>query len=68
MALDGDTLLLLKIHRVKDLVFHIASGQSVGDLQHSVGKGALAVVDMCNDAKVSCFLHRIRIIGAKITN
>ena len=68
MTLDGDSLLFFKVHGVKDLIFHISGSQCVGYLQHSVRQGTLTVVDMCNDAKVSCFLHRIYINGAKITN
>ena len=66
VTLDGDALLLLKVHRVKDLILHITGVQSICNLQHSVGKSTFSMVNMCNDAKVSCILHRIYIIGAKI--
>ena len=66
VALDGDTLLLLQIHRIEDLILHITGCQRVCNLEHSVCESTLAVVDMGYNTKVSCFLHRIRIIGAKI--
>ena len=68
MALDRDALLLLKVHRVEDLILHITRIQRIRNLQHSVGKGTLSMVDMRNDAKVSCVLHLKCIIGAKIVN
>ena len=57
MALDGDSLLLLKIHGVQDLVLHVACREGIRHLKHSVRQSALAMVDMRNDAKISCLLH-----------
>ena len=57
MALDGNTLLLLKVHGIKDLVLHITGIKSIGNLEHSVCQSTLAMVNMRNDAKVSCLLH-----------
>ena len=68
MALDSNALLLLKVHGVKDLIFHITRIQCICNLEHSVREGTFSVVDMRNDAKVSCILHLIYIIGAKIVN
>ena len=68
VALDRDALLLLQIHGVQDLVLHVTLGKCVRYFKHPVGQGALAVVDMRNDAKVSCVFHRLYIIGAKIIN
>jgi hypothetical protein len=66
MALDGNTLFLLEVHRVENLILHIAGSQGICYLEHSVGQGTLAMVDMCYYAKVSGFFHRLYIIGAKI--
>ena len=66
VALDRDALLLLKVHRVKDLVLHITRIQCIGHLQHSVCQSTLSVIDVRDDAKVSCVLHLKYIIGAKI--
>ena len=68
MALDRDALLFLKVHGVKDLVLHITRVEGIRHLQHSVGEGTFSVIDMRDDAKVSCILHRKCIIGAKIVN
>ena len=57
MALDGDTLLLLEVHRVEDLVLHITCSKGIGYLEHSICQGTLAMVNMGNNTKVSCLLH-----------
>ena len=59
MALDGDAFLLFKVHRVKNLIFHVSGSQSVGDLQHPVCERTFTMVDMCDYAKVSYVLHII---------
>ncbi len=53
VRLDGDAALALQIHVVEDLVFHFAQRHGVGLLEDAVGKRALAVVDMCDDAEIS---------------
>ena len=68
MALDSDALLLLQIHGVQNLVLHIAFRKGIRNLEHSVSQGALSMVNMRNDAKVSCMFHLLYIIGAKIIN
>ena len=69
VALDRNTLLLLKIHRIKDLILHVTGIQCVGDLKHSVRQSTLSVIDMCYYTKVSSLLHFIyRKIFAKITH
>ena len=57
VALDSNAFLLLKVHGVKDLILHITRVQSVGNLEHSVCEGTFSMVDMRDDAKVSCVLH-----------
>ena len=66
MALDGYTLFLFQIHRVQDLVLHVTGRKRIGNLQHPVGQGTLAMVDMGYYAKISCLLHCNALILAKI--
>ena len=68
VTLDGNSLLFLKVHRVKDLILHITRIESVCHFQHSICKRTLTVVDVRDDAKISCFLHCTCIIAAKIAN
>ena len=63
VALYGNSLLLLKIHGIQDLGLHLAAGNGVCKLEHPVGKGGFAVVNMGYYAKVSDIFHR----DAKIT-
>ena len=51
-GLDRDAALTLDIHRVKHLRFHIAQGDGIRQFHHAVSKGGLAMVDMCDDAKI----------------
>ena len=57
MALDRDSLLLLQIHVVKNLIFHIAVGKSLRKLEQTVGKSTLAVVDMSDYAEIAYMFH-----------
>lgn len=57
LGLDGDTPLTLQIHRVEHLLLHLAIGESSTDLDDPVGQGALSMVDMGNDGKVSNILQ-----------
>ena len=66
VALDSDTFLLLKIHRVQYLILHVASCQRISNLKHSIRQGTLTVVDVGYDTKVSSLLHSKSIIRAKI--
>ena len=66
VALDGDTFLFLKVHRVKHLVLHITSCQGVSHLQHSIRQGTLTMVNMCYNAKISSLLHCKTKFRAKI--
>ena len=45
--------LALQIHVVQHLLLHVAVGDGAGDLQQPVGQGALAVVDMGDDAEIA---------------
>ena len=57
VALDGDAFLLLQVHAVQHLVFHLTLVESLGAFQHTVGKSAFAVVDMGDYAKISDVPH-----------
>jgi hypothetical protein len=57
MAFDGNTPFLFQFHAVEHLVVHIPFGDGVGELEQAVGKGAFAMVDMRNDAKVPDVIH-----------
>ena len=67
-SLDGDATFPLDVHVVEDLVLHGALVHALGQFQNAVRQGGLAVVDVCDDAKiadvVSChlFLQR-KIVG-----
>ena len=55
MALDGDATLLFQVHVVQHLP--VCGLDGFGYFQKSVGQGALAVVDVCYDAKVAYSFH-----------
>ena len=49
--------LALQVHVVQHLRLHILGGDGVGKFQKTVGKGTLAVVNMCYNAEVAYILH-----------
>ena len=53
LRLDGDAALALEVHRIEQLVVHLARGDSARDLQDAVGERRLAVVDVGDDAEVA---------------
>ena len=55
MRLDRDAALALEIHVVEQLLLHVAQGNGLRLLENAVGKRALAVVNMCNDAEIPDF-------------
>ena len=55
MALDGNSTLFLKLHVVEHLPFSNLNG--IGEFQQTIGNGALTVVDVGNNTKVSNMLH-----------
>ena len=57
MALDGNTFFFLQIHGVEHLVFHFPLVERMRALEHAVGEGALAVVNVGDDAEVADILH-----------
>ena len=53
VTLDRDALLALKVHRVEELLLHLALLDRLRVLEEAVGKGRLAVVDVRDDAEVA---------------
>ena len=53
VSLDGDAPLALEIHRVEHLRRHFALRKRAGDLQHAVGQGRLAVVNVSDYREVA---------------
>ena len=55
VTLNRDATLTLQIHIIQHLSFrHL---DSLGELQQTVGQRRLAMVDMCDDAKVTYMVH-----------
>ena len=53
VQLDGDPALALEVHRVEQLLAHLALLDRAGGLDEPVGEGRLAVVDVRDDAEVA---------------
>ena len=53
LALDRDAALALDVHPVQVLRAHLPRVDDAGQLQHPVGQGGLAVVDVRDDAEVA---------------
>ena len=53
LCLDCDSTFTLDIHRVEILRTHLASADRTRDLEKTVGEGALAMIDMGNDAEAA---------------
>ena len=53
LALDRDAALALDVHPVQVLGAHLPPFDDAGQLQHPVGQGGLAVVDVRDDAEVA---------------
>ena len=62
LQLDGDAALALQVHRVEDLVVHLALRVTAPvSFEQPVGQGGFAVVDVGDDAEVadSCGIQRM---------
>ena len=59
VRLDGDAALALEIHRIQHLGLHLARRQRAGELQQTVGEGALPMVNMGDNREISdeCWIH-----------
>jgi hypothetical protein len=64
LALDRDAAFPLDVHPVEVLRAHGALVDDAGELQHPVGQGRLAVVDVRDDAEVPDQLRR-RLAGQR---
>jgi hypothetical protein len=53
LSLDRDPALALELHRVEQLVAHLAAGHRVGHLENAIGQRRLPVVDVGDDGKVA---------------
>jgi hypothetical protein len=53
LGLYRDPAFALQIHRVEDLLAHLASGDGLGEFKHTVGQGRLSVVDVRDDREVA---------------
>ncbi len=51
--LDGDPVLPLELHRVENLIAHLAERHRSGRLEQAVGQSRLAVVHVRDDAEVA---------------
>ena len=60
LRLDRDPALALELHRVEQLLAHLAAGDGLGDLEDAVGERRLAVVDVRDDREVAdlALVHR----------
>ena len=53
LRLDRDAALALELHRVEQLLAHLALGHRAGQLEDAVGERRLAVVDVRDDREVA---------------
>jgi hypothetical protein len=53
LRLDGDAALALDVHRIENLLLHLALGKAPADLDQPVGQRRLAVVDVRHDGKIA---------------
>ena len=59
LRLDRDPALALELHRVEQLLLHVAVGDRIGELQDAIGQGRLPMVDVGDDREVAdvCLVH-----------
>ena len=59
LRLDRDPALALELHRVEQLLLHVAVGDGVGELQDAIGQRRLPMVDVGDDREVAdvCLVH-----------
>ena len=53
LGLDRDPALALEIHRVEQLLAHVAVGDRVRELENAIGQGRFPVVDVRDDGEVA---------------
>src|SRR5262249_37581344 len=64
LRLDRDAALALEVHRVEDLIFHLALGQAAAKLNESIGECGLAVIDVRDDREVADPIHGVEALRA----
>ena len=53
LRLDGDAALSLDVHRIENLLHHVARLDGMRQLEYAVGQSGLPVVDMRDDGEVA---------------
>ena len=53
LGLDRDPALALEIHRIEQLLAHVAVGDRVRELENAIGQGRFPVVDVGDDGEVA---------------
>jgi len=59
LCLYSDTTFTLQVHLVQELLFHLSMVDCPCEFQYAVSQGALSVIDMGYDGKISDFVHII---------
>ncbi len=60
MAFNGDATLPLQIHAIENLFLQLTLAQGAGDLQQAIRQRTLAMIDVCNNAKIAYVLSIFR--------
>lgn len=58
LRFNGDAALFLNIHRIENLIRHFAIGQRPGLLDQPIRQSRLAMVDVCDDRKITYAVYR----------
>ena len=59
LSLDRDAALALEVHRVEHLILHLARREPAAQLNESIGKRGLAVIDVRDDREVADPFHGV---------
>jgi len=60
VAFDSDTAFAFKVHVIQDLSLGFTFVHRAGKFEQTVGKSALAVINVGDNAKVTYVLHRCK--------
>jgi hypothetical protein len=52
MRLDGNAFFTLQIHRIQQLILHLALFDRLGHFQQPIGQSCFSVVDVRNNAEI----------------
>ncbi|GAA3976436.1 hypothetical protein GCM10022278_36640 [Allohahella marinimesophila] len=63
LSLDGNAALAFDVHRIKHLGLHFARLKASAVLDEAVCNGGLAVIDVCDDRKISDGIEFLHIAG-----